>query len=159
MIETYTSIHIHLIWSTWDRLPILTADVEPDIHGLIVNECHRLRAFVAAIGGTDDHVHLLVGMPPTVTIADLAKQVKGASSYVVNRNLFGDRAFRWQGAYGAFSVSPPDVATVADYIRRQREHHATGRIIRSLEWHSDTNPTGGVAAPSERMRVPAEAGR
>jgi REP element-mobilizing transposase RayT len=76
---------------------------------------------VLAISRMPDHVHLLVKLPPTVTIARLIKQVKGVSSHFVNETLQPGFLFRWQGRYGAFSISRWDVGRIAGYVRRQKE--------------------------------------
>jgi putative transposase len=86
---------------------------------------------VIAIGGIDDHVHLLVAMPATLAPADLVKQVKGASSHLVNHGR--EPFFRWQGGYGAFSVSKHHVPRIRDYVLRQEEHHRFNRLTPELE--------------------------
>jgi len=71
----------------------------------------------------DDHVHLLLGMPPTVTVSQILKQLKGGSSVWGKDNLPGCRSFAWQDGYGAFTVSKSNMSEVEQYIRNQREHH------------------------------------
>ncbi len=71
-----------------------------------------------------DHVHLLVRIPATITIAQLAQNLKGVSSHLIRHHLFPATDFRWQGAYGAFSVSPEGTDAVRAYIRNQAVHHA-----------------------------------
>jgi REP element-mobilizing transposase RayT len=70
-----------------------------------------------------DHVHVLVSFPATIAVADLVKQVKGTTSHVVNEKLQPETQFKWQGSYGAFTVSHSDVERVINYIERQKEHH------------------------------------
>jgi putative transposase len=111
-------------------------DREKDIYAIIMSECRAKKAFVKAIVGTEDHVHVLVDVPPAVSIASLVHQMKGVSSLMVNTQ-FGPRGcFKWQGAYGAFAVSRNDVDVVAAYIRNQKEHHAMKTMIADLEWDS-----------------------
>jgi putative transposase len=136
MRDTYTCLHTHIIWTTWDRAPLIKDDREGDIYAVIQSECRDMKAFVKAIGGTENHVHVLVDVPPSVSIANLAKQMKAVSSLMVNTQ-FGPRGcFKWQGAYGAFAVSRNDVDTVTAYIRNQKEHHAMKTTIADLEWDS-----------------------
>jgi REP element-mobilizing transposase RayT len=80
------------------------------------------------VGGTEDHIHALVGVPATASIADLVRLAKGASSHLANRVLFPDTGFRWQGSYAAFSVSRSDVDRVERYVRAQIAHHADGSL-------------------------------
>lgn len=102
---------VHLAWTTWHRESLLDEPQEARAYGCLRTECERLRAEALAIGGTVDHVHLLLRLPTTVSIAVVAKQAKGASSPWLNHELDAE-AFRWQGGYGLFSVSPSDVQRV-----------------------------------------------
>ena len=80
-----------------------------------------------------DHVHLLVEMPPTTSIAQLAKQVKGGSSHFANHELRVENLFRWQEGYGAFTVSHWDIPRLSEYVARQKEHHREGDLVSGLE--------------------------
>jgi len=134
MRDTYTALYLHIIWHTWDNAPMIRPDREEAIYACIKNECGAMKVHVKAIGGTEDHVHLLVDIPPTVVVCDLAKQVKSVSSLMVN-SQFGSRGvFKWQGAYAAFSVSRHDVDMITGYIQRQKHHHATKSVRADLEW-------------------------
>lgn len=144
MRRAKNGVFVHLVWATWDRLPLLVSDVERAVHRAISVECSRMRAEVVAIGGVEDHVHLLVCLPATLPFAKLVQQIKGASAHLVTHSVAPDQFFKWQGAYGAFSVSPHDVDTVCEYIRHQREHHATGSLVADWEQTSDDD----VALPA-----------
>ena len=88
---------------------------------------------VIAIGGVEDHVHLLVRMPATLAPAVLAKQLKGVTSHHLNRGSGNRPVFRWQGGYGAFSVSRQHVERIRQYVLNQAEHHHGGRLADYLE--------------------------
>jgi REP element-mobilizing transposase RayT len=126
-------IYVHLVWATWNRLPLLSEEMSKQVYHAVGAKCRELGAQVVAIGGTEDHVHLLVRLPATLSVADLLKHIKGASSHLVTHRLAPGQSFKWQGSYGACSVSPRHLAQVSDYIARQREHHATGTLIATLE--------------------------
>jgi REP element-mobilizing transposase RayT len=131
------AVYIHLAWATWDRLPLLRGDVERHIYRAIGAKCEELGAEMVALGGVEDHIHLLVGLPTTLSIADLVKHVKGASSHALNEQASSkDAFFKWQGAYGACSVSPEDLGKVTEYIKHQRAHHAAGTLDPALEQSS-----------------------
>jgi len=155
MRDTYTALYTHLIWGTWDRAPIVRPDREEAIYACIKNECAAMKVHVIAIGGTEDHVHLLVDVPPTILVCDLAKQVKAVSSLMVN-SQFGPRGvFKWQGAYAAFSVSRHDVDRLTDYIQRQKHHHATKSVRADYEWDIDLragNPANEFTAIESNSR-------
>jgi putative transposase len=76
---------------------------------------------------------LLVSFQATITIADLVKQVKGVSSHFVNETLQPAAQFKWQGSYGAFTVSRWDVDKTIEYIKRQKEHHTSGELAQEFE--------------------------
>ena len=129
MRRNLTAVYIHLVWGTWDRLPLLTDELLPAVYRAIGAKATELGASMVAVGGTEDHVHLLVRLPMTLAIADLVKGVKGSSAHLVTHELAPGTSFKWQGSYGAFSVSPRQRAQVTDYIARQREHHAANADI------------------------------
>ena len=92
---------MHLVWTTWDRTPILTDDIRPEAFRIIGAKCQSLGAQVVALGGISDHVHLLVRLPMTLSIALLLKEIKGASGHALAKHAIADgEFFKWQGAYG-----------------------------------------------------------
>jgi REP element-mobilizing transposase RayT len=96
-------------------------------------EATRMGCRVGAIGGIEDHVHVLVRYPPTVSISELVKQIKGVSSRLVQQEVRLGEFFKWQGSYGAFSIAQRDGEMVRRYIHRREEHHRTGRLNATLE--------------------------
>jgi len=126
------ALYVHLVWATWDREPLITPDIERRLQRNIESEARDMGCVVHALNGTEDHLHLLVGIPTTISMADLTKQVKGVSSRFVNDALKPGYYFKWQGSYGAFTVSYSDLDNVIDYINRQKEHHRSGHL--ALEW-------------------------
>jgi len=127
------AFYLHLVWATWDRLPLITPDIERRLHRNIESETQKQGCTVLALNGTEDHIHLLVSFPTTITIAELVKQVKGVSSHFVNETLQPASQFKWQGSYGAFTVSRWDVDKIIEYIKRQKKHHTTGELVQEFE--------------------------
>jgi putative transposase len=107
---------------------MITPETESRLHRLIGNEACGQGCAVLALNGTEDHIHLLVSVPATITIAGLVKQVNGASSHFVNDNLKPAIRFKWQGSYGALTVSRWDVDDIVAYVKRQKEHHAANKL-------------------------------
>jgi putative transposase len=131
----YSEINLHLNWHTKDSAPLLTPDVETLAH-----RCLRERligtegVFVHEIGGTDTHVHVCVTVPPTILISEFVGQLKGASSYEVNRRLgLRSKVLQWQTGYGVVSFGTRDIPWVKQYIQNQREHHSRGTARERLE--------------------------
>jgi putative transposase len=127
------ALYLHLVWATWDRLPLITADIQRRLHRNIESEAGGMGCTVLALNGTLDHVHIVVSFPTTVTIANLVKQVKGVSSHFVNETLRPEAQFKWQGGYGAFTVSRWDLLKIIRYVKRQKEHHAEDDLWLELE--------------------------
>ncbi len=140
MSSSTSEVYIHLVWTTFRRLPLMTTAIERPTHRAIVSEAKKLGCIVLCIGGTEDHVHLLIRLPRTLSVASLAGQIKGVSSTVA-RNLVPDTGFGWQSGYGAFSVSPMDVAAVRHYIANQKQHHAEGTFVSTIEPDLDLDAT------------------
>jgi len=87
----YTQLYLHLVWATWDRLPLITETVESRLYAAIAEKCRKLKCVPLAIGGIDDHIHLLVRLHTTVAIATLVKEVKGSSSHLVTHEITPSR--------------------------------------------------------------------
>ena len=128
----FTQLYVHCVWATWDRLPLITPDYEAQIYASIAAKCRELGCEPLEIGGIEDHMHLLVQIPPTVAVSMLIKEVKGLSSHLMTHVLQPGVFFRWQGAYGAFSVSHDAMPHVVEYIRNQKTHHSEQRLL--AEW-------------------------
>ena len=112
MRAPYTELYLHVVWATWDRMPLITEAIQPRLYAAIAAKCRELKCAPLAIGGIEDHVHLLVRLHTTVTVATLVQQVKGSSSHLVTHEITPGEFFKWQGAYGAFTLRKEDVPAV-----------------------------------------------
>ena len=84
-------------------------------------------------GGIEDHVHLLVSGEPTLTLSEFIGQLKGSTSYEINRARWLPNHFQWGEGYGVLSLAKRGTDAVRRYIRRQREHHATESYVEIME--------------------------
>ncbi len=123
MANTFTSLHYHVIFSTKHREPWIGRDNEERIWAYLGGIAQQTEIKPLLIGGMEDHIHLLLGLPPSITVSEALKRIKGGSSGWVKENLPGCQGFGWQDGYGAFTVSKSQLSEVEDYIRKQREHH------------------------------------
>lgn len=123
-------IYIHLIWTTWDREPLITPTLERDLFPIMCEIAERHGAKMLAVNGVSDHVHLLVKFASTTRLCDLVKDLKGTTSRTVNER---EVLFKWRPTYAAFSVSRWNVRALAKYIGHQKEHHQAGTIIDVFE--------------------------
>lgn len=138
-------VFVHLVWTTWDRQPLLTPAIERRVYRVIESEIQSLHCQVLAIGGDASHMHLLVDIAATVAISTLVQQAKGVSSRFINAALQPTVPFRWQGCYGAFSLGAGEVPEVIAYLQHQKPHHATQRLRADLE-HANEEDTGARTA-------------
>jgi len=124
MPSTHLSLHYHLVFGTKDRHPFLTEEVRNRIHAYLGGTVRGLGGVAISVGGTADHVHLLVGLKATHRLSDFMRELKHESSQWIHEEL-GLSKFAWQEGYGAFSVSRSDIDRVTQYIQNQEEHHRT----------------------------------
>ena len=118
MAHTYSSLLVHCIFSTKDRRDLIS---EPERLWRYLGGTARAKQIrLIAIGGTTNHVHLLLDLPPTLPLAKALQDLKGNSSHWLNTQR---RPFAWQQGYGAFAVSESQKQAVIEYIDRQPEHH------------------------------------
>ena len=123
MSHTYVNAMFHCVFSTKGRRRLITADLQERLWpfmGGIVRE-QGLKALT--IGGVEDHVHLLLSMSATISIAQAIQSIKGASSKWVRDTFPEHRSFAWQEGYGAFSIGVSQSDAMIAYIRSQPEHH------------------------------------
>ena len=123
MRASYSRIYIHLIWSTWDRLDLITTELEPILYSYIAKKCRQQNCLLLHIGGIPNHIHLLVKIHTAIEIGDFVKNIKGSSSHYIAQIIHPGNFFKWQGAYPAISVSPFQVSRISRYIAAQKEHH------------------------------------
>ena len=122
MANTYTQIYMHIVFAVNSRKALINNEWKQELYKYMAGACKNRNHFVHAIGGTADHVHLLIGMSPTDSISQFVQSLKVQSSKWINdRFLHGD--FSWQSGYGAFSYSKSLVPAVRQYIENQEEHH------------------------------------
>ena len=124
---------LHLVWATKARQPLMTPDLEREIHRCIVNKAELAGCKVMAIDGMPDHLHLLLRFPATISLAELVKGLKGVSSAMANDWLEHKNLFRWQEGYAVFSVCRSHVRAVTDYVVNQKTHHATNDLHAAWE--------------------------
>ena len=123
MGHTYTNLNYHLVFSTKDRQPLITKSTQPKLYAYIGGIIREMKGEMLAIGGVEDHVHILCRLGTAVSLADALRQIKGSSSRWANEKLELDGKFAWQTGYGAFSVSQSKTASVERYISEQDDHH------------------------------------
>ncbi len=141
--HVFHEVFLHLNWHVKDDHPLLREHVEELAHTLLSQKVEALKGvWLHELGGTDTHVHLAFQIEPFVLISDLVQELKGSSSHEINRRS-GHKALEWQRGYGVVSFGRKNLPWIVGYIRRQREHHAAGRVYSRLEACEPEEPTPG----------------
>ncbi len=125
MPQSLSNILIHLIWSTKDRHPWLEPGIREKTYAFLAGAVRQCDCKAYRVGGVADHVHLAVRLSRTLSVADLVKEVKTASSKWVKTQDASLPEFAWQQGYGVFSVGMSHKETRLHYIDTQVEHHRT----------------------------------
>jgi len=123
MGHTYASQLLHCVFSTKERRPQISSALKPRLHAYLGGIARRNGAKALAIGGVEDHVHILLSLPPKLALAKAIQLIKGGSSTWVHENYPNHREFAWQEGYGAFSVGISQVDATIRYIANQEKHH------------------------------------
>lgn len=123
MPDTYSQITIHAVFAVKGRENFIAVEWRNELHryisGIITNKGGKS----LAVGGWQDHVHILFGIPVTTSIAEFMSAVKANSSKWINEQHFIKKKFQWQEGYGAFSYAKSQRDIVIRYIMNQEEHH------------------------------------
>ena len=123
MANTYTQIHIQAVFAVHGRQSLIHPEWKDELFKYISGIFRNQKQKLLAIGGVEDHIHLLLGLRPSTAISDLVRDVKSDSTEFVNKKRFSRRRFSWQEGYGAFSYSRSQLDAVAKYVLEQEEHH------------------------------------
>lgn len=123
MPQSLVKNFIHITFSTKYRLPIIHHSINDELFSYLGGTCKDLESQPIIVGGTNDHVHLLVNLSRKMALMDLIEKLKTHSSKWIKTKGEDFSNFYWQRGYGGFSVNPCDINVVAEYIRNQEAHH------------------------------------
>jgi putative transposase len=132
-VGAYYKLFYHFTWATRNRLPLITSNVESVLLRYLRNKCLEFGYKLLALNCTEDHVHLLLELTPTIVLADVAKKLKGSSAHFINKESGQGETLYWQDGYGVLTLREGDVPGVAIYIKNQKHHHQTGKLSEHLE--------------------------
>ena len=123
MAHSFVSCHVHYIFSTKKRSRLITSDIKERLWAYMGGVARENHMKAEAVGGTENHAHVLVSLPSTVSISKGIQLIKAGSSKWIHETFPECRDFAWQEGYGAFSVSISIVDATIAYITNQEEHH------------------------------------
>ena len=123
MANTYIKIYLHLIFAVKHRNGLINPFWQTRLHDYIAGIIRNKNCYPIKIGGTDDHIHILLSYNPTTSLPDLVRDIKSFSSRWINDSLLSPFKFEWQKGYACVSYSQSHIEQVANYIAHQSEHH------------------------------------
>ncbi len=120
---TYTQLYVHLVFAVKCRDAALTKDIRSRIFEYISGIISTMKHKSIIVNGVADHVHILIGLNPSISISDTVQGIKRNSSLFINKEKLCKEKFAWQEGYGAFSCSRSHLEIVYAYIQNQERHH------------------------------------
>ena len=123
MPQSLVKNYVHIVFSTKNRQPFIDQSIKEELHAYLGGTCKELGCPVLAVGGVEDHVHILCMLSRNMALSELVGKVKANSSKWIKTKGEQYANFYWQNGYGAFSVNPTETEVVIKYIQNQEEHH------------------------------------
>jgi putative transposase len=121
MPSTHTNLHYHFVFATKDHIPLIRKEWRPRLHAYIGGIIKNLGGVPLAVGGMEDHAHILTGLRSSHRVDYVLRDIKADSSLFIRKEC--EPKFQWQKGYGAFTVSPSGIEAVRQYILDQESHH------------------------------------
>ena len=123
MPNTYTQLYIQFVFAVKGRQSLINSCWKNELYKYITGIIQNNKSKLIAVNGMEDDIHIFIGYKPSVSIPDLIKDIKVASTLWINENRLSNQKFAWQEGYGAFSYSQSHIDAVCDYIKNQESHH------------------------------------
>ena len=123
MPNTYSQVYIQIVFAVSGRQNLIPKKHREELHKYITGIVQKRENKMLSVFCMPDHVHLLTGLKPSMSISNLARDIKAGSSNFINENEWIKGKFNWQEGFGAFSYSRSQIDTVIKYILNQEEHH------------------------------------
>ena len=120
---SYVSACFHCVFSTKERQKLIKPALQERLWPFLGGIARQNDMCALAVGGMEDHVHMLLSLPAAMPVAKAMQLIKGGSSRWIHETFADQRHFAWQEKYGAFSVSVSQLDRIIQYIQGQREHH------------------------------------
>ena len=125
MAQTLVNLLVHVVFSTRGRRNLVEPEIEPTLFAYMAGTLKNLGSPCLAIGGTANHVHLLIALSKKSALSEVVGELKKSSSKWIKSKGKAYGQFSWQDGYGAFSIGQSSVAALKQYIARQKERHKT----------------------------------
>ena len=121
MVHSSVKNYLHLIFATKNRESVIPLELETRLHDYFGGIAKKQNVPILKVNGTDDHIHMLIRLHPSVALSIMVKELKSYSTGWIKKERF--KEFSWQEGYGAFSCSQTHLDALIKYIDNQKEHH------------------------------------
>ncbi|MEN8249266.1 MAG: IS200/IS605 family transposase [Bacteroidota bacterium] len=123
MANTFTQLYVQIVFAVQGKQNLIYESIRERIEKYMCGIVSNNQSKPLAIYCNPDHVHILIGLHPSISVSDMARDIKSSSSKWINDNKWVKGKFRWQEGFGAFTYSKSQIDPVAKYILNQPEHH------------------------------------
>ena len=123
MANTFTQLYIQFVFAVEHRDRLIKSFFKEELHKYITGIIQNKKNKLLAINSMPDHIHIFIGLNPTLSISDLVRDVKIASTDFINCKKWSNGKYNWQKGFGAFSYSQSQISKVISYINNQESHH------------------------------------
>jgi len=123
MAGTFSQIYIQIVFAVKGRENLISKRWQEDLHKYIAGIVRNKEQKSIIVGGMPDHIHVFIGLRPSMAISDIVRDIKNNSSNFINERGFVKGNFSWQEGYGAFSYSHSQIGNVYNYVLNQENHH------------------------------------
>ncbi len=120
---TYTQLYIHLVFAVKNRECLIKQSYKEKVFSYMSGIITNLKHKSIIVNGMPDHIHILLGLNPNISISNTVKEIKRSSSIYIKEQKWFKSKFAWQEGYGAFSYSRSQLNNIYKYIENQEEHH------------------------------------
>ena len=123
MADTFSQIYIQTVFAVSGRMSLITKAFQEELHKYITGIVTKQKQKLIRINSMPDHMHILIGLRPSMALSDLVRDIKSDSSDWINRKKLARECFSWQSGFGAFSYGHSQLDMIIRYIQNQEQHH------------------------------------
>jgi REP element-mobilizing transposase RayT len=121
---TFTKMYVQLVFAVKNREAILNKNIRNQVFEYIGGINTNMKHKSIIVNGVSNHVHVLFGLNPSVSVSDTVYHIKRGSSLFINNEKLCSGHFSWQEGYGAFTYGHSQLDEIYKYIKNQEMHHA-----------------------------------
>ncbi len=153
---SFWQTYYHIVWATKHRQETITPEMEAVLFPYMQRKAKELDVIVYALNGWTDHVHLVAGIPPKLSVAEVMKRLKGSAARRINSQPGLSAApFVWQVGYGVMTLGRTQLDRAVAYVENQKQHHADQKTNAWLEYSAEetTATVTGMVVVNETPNV------